>query len=541
MAYRVKLKTGSEERDILTFFIEYFYINPMDKAAMPSQLLTFHKELGLISKDYQRKSDPLLKDYDRNCPHAFRAGGQPIGGLFHITVESTDDDDFLYDWMKGVRNGVLEFYDSSEEDLPFRRIEFWDAWVSELSEEMSAVGGAPMLMHCVISPATVRFNKSIVLQKCWFETDINAKYGGGEEYKPSKNIISVKWIDKDTNKEVKQTLSEEWVNLKIEIKNFEKGDEIKINIKEVNGKVLEGKKTEIELSKKAEGSEDLIINKAFRFSKETININREVKATVYWNDENKAEKNISTENNLKENNGGIWGVISADANKVMKDIKQVFSAPRFAAFNLLVLIDTKNNTRITNIDEDDLKKILENPLFNSDDKLAVEIVANTINSTKKHEVQIKKSSDTLSTEAENIIKSNPILTAIKDGVGKSGKVPTINVIGMYYGSVTMPTDKGSFSLVIEDSALPTDYYDNDKKKYVNIPSIIGHSIITLHEIVGHGRSLTLGRTERTNNDDAIYFENLLLRIMGYYNIQRDGTNHADFHKIDKPSTNPAFR
>jgi hypothetical protein len=110
------------------------------------------------------------------------------------------------------------------------------------------------------------------------------------------------------------------------------------------------------------------------------------------------------------------------------------------------------------------------------------------------------------------------------------------------GAITQSTKYGSFSVFIEDTSfIPDDYYDSDKKSHVKIPISVINYITTLHEIVGHGRSLTLGRTGNVNNDDAIYFENLLLRIIGFGNIQRDGTKHADGHKIITPSKQPEFR
>ncbi|MDR2065400.1 MAG: hypothetical protein LBP85_06815 [Prevotellaceae bacterium] len=103
--------------------------------------------------------------------------GQPFGDLFHIVMQATGNDEFFYQWFKtrNAMHGVLGFYRAKDENMPFRRLEFWDAWISELSETMTFAGCSPMLLHCVISPATVRYNKNVVFQKKRFITDINAK------------------------------------------------------------------------------------------------------------------------------------------------------------------------------------------------------------------------------------------------------------------------------------------------------------------------------------------------------------------------------
>ena len=64
---------------------------------------------------------------------------------------------------------------------------------------------------------------------------------------------------------------------------------------------------------------------------------------------------------------------------------------------------------------------------------------------------------------------------------------------------------------------------------------------TGHEIFGHGRSLALKRGATAQHVDAVRTENLILRVMGYKNIQRDGTQHADRSKVAEPSKLPDYR
>ena len=61
-----------------------------------------------------------------------------------------------------------------------------------------------------------------------------------------------------------------------------------------------------------------------------------------------------------------------------------------------------------------------------------------------------------------------------------------------------------------------------------------------HELFGHGRSLALGRTT-SQQTDAIQTENLILRVMGFGNIQRTGTGHGDGTPVANPSAFPSYQ
>ncbi|MDR2474368.1 MAG: hypothetical protein LBD45_00785 [Bacteroidales bacterium] len=530
MAHKIKLIFDGEERDILSFSMDYFQPSRLDPIGMSAEDLCFYKSLGVIHKDYVQPKFVTLYDFNRNLPLVSPPKDAPFGGLFNLIMESTNDDNVFYHSLQTTRiaHGVLEFYNGDEEDLPFRRVEFWDSFVSELSETMSSTSNKPMLLHCVISPATVRFNKTVVFRKNWWVTDIDDKTKVFEREDREKNIVSVQWIDENTQKERKQTLSDKWVNLRIETKDFEKNDEIKINIKETNGKILEKGKTEISITEKRGKDDVLIVKKAFKFSKENINVNREAKVTAYWDDKNKA-----SENTLKENNGGIWGVKNSDTIKAMNDIKKVFSNARFAAFNALILIDDQNNERIANIDEDAIKKILQNKLLNDDDKLAIEIVSNTINSTKKHLIEFYANrAELLSIKALQYLVSTETKKAWSERGWKNNAT-------MLFGNQTAPMNDGSISAVVLDSEFPTDYYNSQTKSQTKNPA--GMCIIVLHEIIGHGRSLSVGRGDANQHEDAILFENLLLRIMGYPHIQRTGEDHGTKVKLFNASKKPEFR
>lgn len=68
----------------------------------------------------------------------------------------------------------------------------------------------------------------------------------------------------------------------------------------------------------------------------------------------------------------------------------------------------------------------------------------------------------------------------------------------------------------------------------------GRSVTLGHELFGHGRTLSLGRTGIQQHVDAVQTENLILRIMGISYIN-DGTNHGNGSVIKNASDIPLFR
>lgn len=128
---------------------------------------------------------------------------------------------------------------------------------------------------------------------------------------------------------------------------------------------------------------------------------------------------------------------------------------------------------------------------------------------------------------QNIDNGYPIICAILRGIGNGH---CLAIIGYTSDDRIVLIEPEQTEKRIESVSNHSD---------ASIPLPWGNSVITLHEIMGHGRQLSLGIVN--NNDDTIRFENLLLRVMGYADIQRDGTDHADSHKIKNPSNNPSFK
>jgi hypothetical protein len=175
MAHRVKLIIENTERELLSCNYDYFRAHPNDPMLLSKEDREF---IYLTPQQLHNWQHRLLEGFDR---HQLGCGRKPrasvFGGLFRVIMESTDDDDFFYHWFKStqITHGVLEFYNEMDEDLPFRRLEFWDGWISNISEEMTSTSNMPMLLYLEISADTVRFNKTIVFRQNWFITDIDAK------------------------------------------------------------------------------------------------------------------------------------------------------------------------------------------------------------------------------------------------------------------------------------------------------------------------------------------------------------------------------
>ena len=81
---------------------------------------------------------------------------------------------------------------------------------------------------------------------------------------------------------------------------------------------------------------------------------------------------------------------------------------------------------------------------------------------------------------------------------------------MHGNGVTTQTKTGSYSIIYDDKEKESPY----------------RAITMGHELLGHGRSLSLGR-KQYQNIDAVQLENLLYRILKIKYVN-DGTNHGGF-------------
>ena len=228
----------------------------------------------------------------------------------------------------------------------------------------------------------------------------------------------------------------------------------------------------------------------------------------------------------------IRGITKDDAQKVQEDVNKAFADKKFDEFIKLISLDKKGKT-FNKIDAGAFTHYLTNAEgLTDDDKTLLAIVVNTINSEDVHDVEFANGSDALSTSAINDFNIDPVVKNYYSNLG-------MDIPASILGSQTIKTNDGTRSLIIEDDKGPSDYLSSKTNKYGSNPG--SRANITLHEVIGHGRSLALGRGAANQHQDAIRAENLVLRVMGHGIIQRDGTDHGPKTKINNPSTLPAFR
>jgi hypothetical protein len=106
----------------------------------------------------------------------------------------------------------------------------------------------------------------------------------------------------------------------------------------------------------------------------------------------------------------------------------------------------------------------------------------------------------------------------------NGGFPVAFIANQGGGGLTTPTKNGSYSLIFKNSSFHTN----------------GRAVTTGHEVIGHGRSLSLGRGDSNQHTDAIQTENLILRVMGIPYINT-GANHAPNGAFPGCSLIPGFR
>lgn len=212
-----------------------------------------------------------------------------------------------------------------------------------------------------------------------------------------------------------------------------------------------------------------------------------------------------------------------DLIKFIEDMKKIFHDERFSDYRNMLLKDHNADCRMTRIKENKLNEILLNSSFNEDDKLLITILSNTINSEKKCEVTYVSRNDLISSLTLSHCPLHPdLLNVLRD--------PRYSI---YQGSQTAPTNQGSYSFIVDEDTSGNDYF-NEQNERVAKPA--GREIISIHEVIGHGRSLSIGRGHNNQHKDAILLENLALRVMGHTSIQRDGTDHLSREKIDNYRT-----
>ncbi len=199
----------------------------------------------------------------------------------------------------------------------------------------------------------------------------------------------------------------------------------------------------------------------------------------------------------------IEGVSISDAMRFRADIKRILNDTKFSSFTKLLKL-SKNKFRY--ISQDALEKSFNGISLSEDEAHYIKMLTNTIND-KNHTYKIEYFSMDINISEYGkaiLAQHNPNYATLPD-----------NVIGVivgnpdsgYGGGITMPTDLGSYSLIV-----PT------------MKTRLENAIVSNHELLGHGLPCSFGITGSPNNSNAIQTENMIRRILQMG--QNNGKNHA---------------
>lgn len=224
----------------------------------------------------------------------------------------------------------------------------------------------------------------------------------------------------------------------------------------------------------------------------------------------------------------IEGVTKKDAAMAVEDFRAMFPGDEFANFrNLIVQSGKKQNGKsFAPISADALSAAFSGITLNEDQQALVEMVVNTINSDDVHKVEYLEETGNLSYSAEKVFAplfDHPALPT-STILNVNGGFPVVFINNRGGGGLTTPIKNGTYSLVFKNSS----FHPN------------GRAVTTGHEILGHGRSLALGRGDLNQHVDAIQTENLILRVMGIPFINT-GAKHAPNGAFPGCSLLPSYR
>lgn len=210
MIYQMKLVIRDEERDI-TDFIYHCHISHYNDPDL----------------------DKMIELHIKVCEEIGNREDLPIeGDLIALTFNSTNHDQFFYDWLfeGAMHDGEIQFIYNEVETADIFR--FWDCYCLGLEESMS-VGGAPMRITIYLSPGIIKRNNLEAREKVWKVSDINVnnqKKIITEDLVTKKPIyiVDAYWIDDLGNQKREFVLNDE-VTLYVQLKQYQVGQ--KINFK----------------------------------------------------------------------------------------------------------------------------------------------------------------------------------------------------------------------------------------------------------------------------------------------------------------------
>ena len=224
----------------------------------------------------------------------------------------------------------------------------------------------------------------------------------------------------------------------------------------------------------------------------------------------------------------IEGVTKEDVAMAVEDFRAMFPDEEFVNFRNLIMQSGKkqNGKSFALISADALSASFSGITLNEDQQALVDMVVNTINSSDVHKVEYLEATGNLSYSAEKVFAplfDHPNLP-LSTILNANGGFPVVFIENQGGGGLTVPIRNGTYSLIFKDSSF-----------HLN-----GRTVTTEHEIIGHGRSLSVGRGDKNQHVDAIQTENLILRVMGIPYINT-GAGHAPNGAFPDCSLLPGFR
>lgn len=224
----------------------------------------------------------------------------------------------------------------------------------------------------------------------------------------------------------------------------------------------------------------------------------------------------------------VEGATKKDAELVAADFRALFPGEEFSNFRDLIVQTGKkqNGKSLAPISPEALLSAFDGITLNEDQQALVDMVVNTINSDAIHKVEYIESTGNLSYSAEKVFaplfdNSDLPVSLI---LNANGGFPVAFIENRGGGGITTPTKKGTHSLIFKNPS----FHPN------------GRPVTTGHEIIGHGRSLSIGRGAVNQHVDAIQTENLILRVMGIPYINT-GADHAPNGAFPDCILLPSFR
>ena len=184
------------------------------------------------------------------------------GDLIALTFESTDHDNFFYEWLLqgNMANGEIEFATGDDIVDIFR---FWDCYCVSLKETL-CTGEMPMLMTVLLSPGILKRMNCEPREKVWKVSDISVKprVVDNDETHNSEPMVLVTSVKGKNKAIVSQTV--QYVVTKYNVPNVKDSDRKRVKwVIEVDGQKEylkeQGETLDLQIKEEWEGKEIIVM------------------------------------------------------------------------------------------------------------------------------------------------------------------------------------------------------------------------------------------------------------------------------------------